>query len=276
MVHKTIFLYFCLLIGATANATSGADGAMDSATIDKVADPIEKGLAIAAEGDRRDFGFEDYTNSLEMTLRNRHGQETTRRMRSKTLETKEDGEKSLIIFDEPRDVKGTAFLNFTHKVEPDDQWLYLPALERVKRIASSNKSGPFMGSEFAYEDLASQEPEKYTYLYIKDESFDGREHWVIERDPVDEKSGYTKQVVWVDKEEFRVWKIDFYDRKKSLLKTLVFEDWQQYLDQYWRANSLEVTNHQTGKSTLLLMKNFKFRNGFKDSDFNRNSLSKAR
>ena len=122
--------------------------------------PEEKGLAIAVEADRRDIGFSNFTAELLMILRNRHGDESTRHLRSRTLEVDEDGDKTLIIFDRPRDVKGTALLTFSHKQGSDDQWLYLPALKRVKRIASNNKSGPFMGSEFAYEDIASQEVEK--------------------------------------------------------------------------------------------------------------------
>jgi hypothetical protein len=119
--------------------------------------PEERGLAIATEADRRDTGFGDYTSDVKMILKNKQGQESIREIRSRTLEVDGDGDKSLTIFDKPRDVKGTALLSFTHKEGPDDQWLYLPALKRVKRIASDNKSGPFMGSEFAYEDIASQE-----------------------------------------------------------------------------------------------------------------------
>ena len=103
--------------------------------------------------DRRDNGFKDFKVDMEMILRNRHGQESKRVIRLKTLEDPGDGDKSMSIFDEPRDVKGTAFLSYTHKSGSDDQWLYLPALRRVKRIASDNKSGSFMGSEFAFEDI---------------------------------------------------------------------------------------------------------------------------
>ncbi|MCK4739413.1 MAG: outer membrane lipoprotein-sorting protein, partial [Deltaproteobacteria bacterium] len=112
----------------------------------------EQGLAIAKEREKRAKGFVDFTGDMEMILKNRHGEISTRQMRTKTLEVKGDGDKALSIFDTPRDVKGTAFLTFSHKSGDDDQWLYLPALKRVKRISSSNKSGSFMGSEFAYED----------------------------------------------------------------------------------------------------------------------------
>ena len=117
----------------------------------------DKGMSIAVESDKRDTGFSDQTANMVMELRNKQGDVSTRTIRIKTLEVTGDGDKSMSIFDKPADVKGTAFLTYSHAIKPDEQWLYLPALKRVKRINSKNKSGPFMGSEFAYEDLASQE-----------------------------------------------------------------------------------------------------------------------
>ncbi len=236
----------------------------------------EKGLAIAREADRRDEGWQDSSATMIMVLRNRHGQESSRQMRSKSLEVADDGDKSLIIFDEPRDVRGTALLTFSRKVGDDDQWLYLPALKRVKRIASSNKSGPFMGSEFAYEDISSQEVEKYRYTFLRDEKLNDVDCFVIERDPVDKDSGYSRQVVWLDKAEYRVQKVDYYDRKQSHLKTLTFYDYQQYLDKHWRANRLEMLNHQTLKSTSLNFQNYVFASGLDERDFNQSGLARMR
>lgn len=238
--------------------------------------PEEKGLAIATEADRRNEGFGDTSATMQMILRNRHGEESKREIRSKTLEVKADGDKSMIVFDQPKDVAGTALLTFTHKAADDDRWLYLPAVKRVKRIASSNKSGPFMGSEFAYEDLGSQEPEKYTYKWLRDEALDGKDCFVFERYPKDKDSGYTRQVVWMDKAEYRPLKIEFHDRKQSLLKTLTLADYQQYLGKYWRPGKLDMVNHQTGKSTTLLFRDYKFRSGLKARDFDQNALQNAR
>ncbi len=238
--------------------------------------PEEQGRAIAVEADERDSGFGDYTSDLKMILRNRHGQESTREIRSRTLEVEDDGDKSLTIFDKPRDIKGTALLSFTHREGPDDQWLYLPALKRVKRIASNNKSGPFMGSEFAYEDITSQEVEKYTYKFLRDDTLNGLDVFVFERYPVDRKSGYTRQIVWLDKAEYKERKIEYYDRKNALLKTLVFNDYHQYLGKYWRAHDMYMENHLTGKSTRLLQTNFKFRTGLTERDFDKNSLKRVR
>ncbi|MBT8144645.1 MAG: outer membrane lipoprotein-sorting protein [Gammaproteobacteria bacterium] len=239
-------------------------------------DAAARGLEIVTEADRRDIGYGDSAATLSMILRNRHGDETSRQIRSRSLEVADDGDKSLIIFDDPADVKGTAFLSFSHKAGDDDQWLYLPALKRVKRISSSTKSGPFMGSEFAYEDMSSQEVEKYTYKYLGEESFDDRNHFRVERYPLDKKSGYTRSIVWVDDQEYRIWKVEYYDRKNALLKTLEMSDFEQYKGQYWRAGKMHMVNHQTGKSTTLLFDDYVFDNGFNDADFNRNSLAKAR
>ncbi len=85
-----------------------------------------------------------------------------------------------------------------------------------------------MGSEFAYEDISSQEVEKYGRKYLRNETMDGRDHFVLELDPVDPKSGYTRQVAWVDIAEYRVFKVDFYDRGDTLMKTLTVSDYQQY------------------------------------------------
>ena len=133
-----------------------------------------------------------------------------------------------------------------------------------------------MGSEFAFEDLSSFEVEKYSYKFLAKEQFNGLETFKVEQYPVDENSGYTRRVVWLDTLEYRVQKIDFYDRKNSLLKTLSFTDYKQYLAKYWRADKQEMINHQNGKSTELKWSNYDFKTGLSESDFNRNSLKRAR
>lgn len=235
-----------------------------------------KGLSIVQEADKRDTGWVSQEAQLDMVLKNRYGQESKRRNRNKTLEVSGDGDKTLIVFDSPRDIKGTAFLSFTHSLKSDEQWIFLPALKRVKRISSSNKSGPFMGSEFAYEDISSQEVDKYKYKYLRDEKVNGRDCFVVESYPQYKKSGYTRLINWIDKERYQPIKTDFYDRKNSLLKTLIYSGYKQYLNKYWRAGRMEITNHVTGKSTSLTFEKYKFKTGLTKSDFTRNSLKRAR
>jgi len=236
----------------------------------------DKGLSIAKKVDSHDQGWRDSTASLKMILRNQQGEESIRTIRLKSLEVIGDGDKGLTIFDNPRDVKGTAFLSFSHVIKPDDQWLYLPALKRVKRISSANKSGPFMGSQFSFEDLASFEVDKYHYKYLRDERVDGHKSFVVENYPKYKYSGYTRQVVWVDQERYIPLKIEFYDRKNALLKTLLFNNYTQYLDKYWRAHEQKMKNHQNGKTTILTLSNYQFNNGLSPRDFERNSLKRAR
>ena len=118
-----------------------------------------------------------------MVLRNAAGQETTRELFFRTLEKESEqvGDKSLVVFRTPRDVEGTALLSHAKITDQDDQWLYLPALKRVKRISSANKSGPFVGSEFAFEDFTATELNKYTYNYLLSEEVDGMMMDVVER-----------------------------------------------------------------------------------------------
>ncbi len=235
----------------------------------------EKGLEIAKEADRRDEGFGDSRSKMIMILRNKRGQESKRELEIRSLEVKNDGDKSLTVFHTPRDVRGTALLTFSHGVDPDDQWLYLPALRRVKRIASNNKSGPFMGSEFAYEDLSSQEVDKYTYKFIKDDQVDGVDCFLVEQYPVSKDSGYTRLEAWYDKDEYRIQKIVFYDRKGAKLKTLTPSNYKQYEGKHWRALRMNMVNHQTGKSTELIWSEYEFKTGLKDNDFTRTRLQQV-
>ncbi len=253
---STSILYFILLFGANASP--------------------EEGLKVVTEANKRDDGFKDSTSTMLMILSDTYGQSTQRKIRNRTLEGSNEGDLSLVIFDTPGDVRGTAFLSHTKKSGADDQWLFLPALKRVKRIASSNKAGPFMGSEFSYEDIASQEIEKYTYNYLKDQKINGLNCFVVEYDPIDRKSGYTRQLVWIDKKEYRIQKIEFYDRKNSLLKTLQYKKYKQYLNKYWRANLLSMENHQSGKKTQLKFSDWKFQTGLTNADFQKNALKRVK
>ena len=236
----------------------------------------EIGLQIALDASARNDGFGNLTAGMTMVLRNKQGQESQRSVRFKVLEVPEDGDKSLFVFDQPRDVQGTALLIHGHVQGLDDQWLYLPALKRVKRISSSTRSGSFMGSEFSYEDLGNPEVEKYTYKYLRDEPCGELTCSVTEQVPVDRKSSYSRQVVWQDTGELRTWKVDYYDRKNAHLKTLVMADYQQYLDRYWRAHEMTMENHLTGKSTVMNWTDFQFQTDLDERDFTQTGLRRVR
>ena len=238
--------------------------------------PEDKGLRIARESDARNAGFGDFAASLTMVLRDRQGRESVRQMRFKVLEVTGDGDKSLFMFDQPRDVRGTALLTHAHVDTQDDQWLYLPALKRVKRISAARRSGSFMGSEFSYEDMSSPEVEEYAHKYLRDEPCGELTCTVTEQVPLDEKSGYSRKVVWQDTGELRVWRMELYDRRGSHLKTLAFANYRQYLDRYWRAGKQTMVNHLTGASTVLRWTDYRFGTNLDDSEFTQTALRRAR
>ncbi len=233
----------------------------------------EKGLELAIKGEKSLDGFQGEKSEMELILINAHGDKVTRKLVSNVKETKTDGDKSVITFQWPADVNGTRMLTWTHKTTDDDQWLYLPSIKRVKRITSSNKSGSFMGSEFAYEDLGSQEPEKYKFKWIRDEVAGGRPTWVLERIPVDERSGYSKQVVWMDQEYLQPSKIEYYDRKSELLKTATFSGYQKQKN-FWRAGQIDMINHQTKKQSVLSWKKRELGVQLAETEFRSEGLEK--
>jgi hypothetical protein len=213
--------------------------------------PADKGLRLAREADVANAGWKSERATLTMELINAHGEKTSRKMVIETLEGTSDGDRSKVTFQWPADVKGTKLLTWSHKTGDDDQWLYLPAVKRVKRISSNNKSGSFMGSEFSYEDLGSQEVEKYSYRWLADKKEQGRTCDQIERVPSDKKSGYKRQVLCLDRETRQPLRIDYYDRKNELLKTAVLSDFKKE-GKLWRVGRIDMTNVQTKKRSILV------------------------
>jgi hypothetical protein len=232
----------------------------------------QRGLEIAKAAEKADLGFGSSSVELKMTLKNKNGQTSSRLLTTRTLELTEDGDKSLIVFNSPKDVKGTSTLTFTHKTVADDQWLYLPSIKRVKRISSNNKSGPFVGSEFAYEDLSSQEVEKYTYKFVEEKGG----LLIVEQQPVDPKSGYTRRIVAYNQAKgYRIESVEFYDRKNALLKTLTYSGYQVYKEKFWRADTFVMTNHQSNKETTLDFSNYNFEANLSEEDFSQVALQRA-
>jgi outer membrane lipoprotein-sorting protein len=235
----------------------------------------DRGRAIAEEADSRARGYGDLEAQLTLVLRNRHGDEKARRLTMQVLEGEAANDRTLLVIDEPRDLQGTTLLTHSEPGGNDQQWLYLPALKRVKRIASGGQTGSFMGSEFSYEDIGSQEVDEYTYRFLREEILDASECFVVERTPLDPESGYRRQIVWFDRAELRIQRIDYYDRDDRLLKTLRLRRFQQYAERFWRPSEMEMTNHQTGRSTTLQWHEYRFETGLKPADFDRSRLKRA-
>ncbi|MGD8832153.1 MAG: outer membrane lipoprotein-sorting protein [Pseudomonadales bacterium] len=275
-----MFRPFLVLLGlvlgigwaAATPAAARAEGQFSLANLS----PEAAGEAVFREADRRESGYQDLSVDLTMILRTSQGAESERSLRIRQLEMPDDGDRLLVVFDTPKAIRGTALLSYAHKFEPDDQWMYLPALSRVKRIASQNKSGPFLSSEFAYEDMALEEIEKFDYRLLSTSNEGGTPYYVVERVPTDEHSGYGRQVVSLDGDAFRIHGIEYFDRQDRLLKKLAVDGYQQYGD-FWKPAHMLMENVQTGKSTELIWSNYQFATGLTaDRDFSTNSLRRVR
>jgi outer membrane lipoprotein-sorting protein len=272
LASRAAFIFVFAAALAPISARAEAPG------LPPASDPAARGLAIAQETDKRDRGWGDAKADMKMILTNASGETSERALRFMMLENGDasDGDWSLMTFDKPRDIQGTALLTYSHVKEADEQWLYLPTVKRVKRISSTNKSGPFVGSEFAFEDFSTQQVAKFAYKWLKDEPCGDRTCHVVERTPQYEDSGYTREIVWIDSTDYQFRKIDYYDRKDTLLKTLTCLNFKLYEDKFWRPQELDMVNHETGKTTKLLWQGYSFHTGLSKSDFTTASLERER
>lgn len=272
-----------LIVSAALVALSTTAFAATYEEVSAIADPAAKGRMIADITEAQDAGFGDSEATMKMVLIDSSGKtSSTRELRMKVLENPDpkDGDKTMIIFDKPRDIAGTALLTWAHHVDSDDQWIFFPP-SRVRRISSENKAGPFMNSEFSFEDFSSTEANKFSYTWLADEpcpveEVKDRTCFKVERVPLYEKSGYTKQVTWTDTVDFQPRKVDYYDRRGSYLKSLTFTDLRKYQDRFWRAHNLHVENVKTKKATTLTWEDMTFANGLSDSDFTKASLKRQK
>jgi len=229
-------------------------------------EPALTGEQIESRQDKMQSGYVGETRDMTLTLVNAQGQESVRKLRFEGFEGTTRHDKTVLRFDYPADLKGTALLTHEQADQDDDQWLFLPTIKRVKRIASSNKSGSFMGSEFAYEDLVVRQLDKYSFKYLGDETIDGKDCYVIEAVPRSEKSGYSRLMRWRQKSNLQEVRTDFFDRKGELLKQRALEDLRQF-DGFWRATRITVSNVQTGKKSSLVFENLKLKQHLPEQAF---------
>jgi len=254
------------------------DAWAEAANLPGTNNPAARGLAIAQENTARDKGWGDARAEMKMVLTNASGEKSERELNFMMLENTDpnDGNWSLMTFNRPRDIEGTALLTYSHIKDSDDQWLYLPTIKRVKRISSSNRAGSFVGSEFSFEDFSTQQLGKFDYKWLRDEACGSLTCHVVERTPLYDDSGYTRELVWVDTTDYQFRKIDYYDRKNALLKTLTFNGYKLYENKYWRPLELDMANHESGKTTKLIWTDYKFHTGLTANDFTTANLERAR
>jgi len=234
--------------------------------------------------DDRDTG--DYvTQELEMILVDKNGNTRERLIKSFGRDAGENGDddESIMFFISPADVKNTGFLTYDYDDDDkdDDQWLYLPALKKTKRIASSDKSSSFMGSDFTYADMSSRNLDYYDYKILKEMEVKGHPVWVIESIPNNEKeieeTGYTKSVVFVRKDNFVVIRSKNWVKKGKKEKYMDVKKLEQ-IDGIWVATEMIMTTKK-GKAvqhkTIMRTNNVKFNQEFEDDIFSVRRLEKG-
>ncbi|MDJ0837747.1 MAG: outer membrane lipoprotein-sorting protein [Acidobacteriota bacterium] len=213
----------------------------------------------------------DEDRVIEMQLIDRRGKMKKRKVHMWNMKTEDGLEKLMLIFLEPRDVKGTGLLTWEQKTRDDDQWLYLPSLKKEKRIASGGKKNRFMGTDFAFEDLRVENLEKHTYNLLETKSLDGKECWLIEAKLKEKKelrtSGYSRRVLWIRKDIYYTAQIDYYDRRKKLVKVLRNEDPVKLEGTVWRSNNFVMENLKTKGKTAMVVKERRVNQGQSETDF---------
>jgi hypothetical protein len=221
--------------------------------------------------DARDDGDRSIRD-LEMILIDKNNNRRVRRIRAYSRDVGEDIH-TIMFFLEPADVKETGFLTYDYDAEKDDdQWLYLPALRKTKRIASSDKSGSFMGSDFSYADLTTREVENYDWTLMKETEVRGNPAWQIQgiprtQDEIDE-TGYLKSIVFVRKDNYVVVRAVNWLEKGGRLKYLDVKRLEQ-IDDIWVATEIHMTTKKGNKTlhrTVLKMHNVRFGQDL-DADF---------
>jgi outer membrane lipoprotein-sorting protein len=263
-------------IGLVALAVAVTSSAIAAGGAGVGVSAADDGERIFAEVSRRDRGYGDQQASVSMQLKRKSGSAATRLMDIAILEVPNEGIRTVVTFNSPLDVKGTKVLTYSRESSDDEQWIYLPAFKRVKQISDANKATSFMGSEFTYEDINSLnvQLQEFSYHFVKSEALDGTPCAVVERVPRYSRSGYKRQLAWIDQTRFIVLKVEYYDPKDALLKTVALGRFQQYLDAFWRAGEMVMTNHQSGDATSLSWRDYRFRTGLAANDFSTAALKR--
>jgi len=229
----------------------------------------------------RDDGNNIVTD-MKMILIDKNGSKRVRDMKSISKEIG-DVKKSMIFFTAPSDVKNTAFLtyDYSNEAKDDDQWLYLPALKKTKRIPSSDKSGSFMGSDFTYSDMTDPNLDDYTYKILKETKFKGNDIWIIESTPKSQKTinetGYKKSQVYIRKDILMPVAGKHYLAKGKKIKLFQVRELKK-IEGIWFATQTSMITKlgkQTIHKTLLIQSDLKIDKSLKESNFSVRAIEKG-
>lgn len=213
----------------------------------------------------RDSG-NNMSANLSMTITNARG---STRERSIVQFRQDDGtvENKIMFFTAPADVRNTSFLSYSYADgRKDDQWIYLPALRRVKRIASDKTKDSFMGSDFTYDDMGVRHPSADTHTLLREEVIDGWDCYVVESVPVDPSSDFAKTISWIIKDEWIGLKKEFYSAKGNVARRLVINESEKF-DDIWVITNMTMSNLEKNTSTRITMDNVSFNNNLSANFF---------
>ena len=217
---------------------------------------------------------DDQTSDLTMTLINKSGDQRVRKIKQFTKDLG-NVEKSIMFFLSPADVKNTSFMSWAYDSDQsDDQWIYLPALKKTKRISSDSKSDYFMGSDFTYDDLGDRKLEDDTHKLLREETMDGKECYVVESLSKDEDYMYSKTVVWVNKSNFIGVQKEFYDEDEDLLKILSIKEVEE-ISGIWVITNSEMKNVQKNHRTTMVLNNVQINTGMSESKFSERMMMRG-
>ena len=209
---------------------------------------------------------DDQTSNLTMTLENKSGKQRIRKIKQFTKDMG-DIEKSIMFFQSPADVKNTSFMSWSYDSDKsDDQWIYLPALKKTKRISSDSKSDYFMGSDFTYDDLGDRKLDADTHTLLRSETLEGVDYYVVESISKDEDYMYSKTITWIRKDNFIGLQKEFYDEDGDLLKILSIKEFKEISGILVITNS-EMKNVQKDHKTMMILSDIKVNTGMSDSKF---------
>lgn len=235
---------------------------------------------VARQIDERNTGRD---SRLEMTMRifDRQGRARERSLVLTSLRASGDrGDRVLVRFLSPGDIKGTGLLVWEHEDAEDERFLYLPALGRVRRIAGSEKQESFVGSDLSYEDIGGRDLAEYAYAFVqRDASWtapDGRSHpaWQLEAKARDLQAAYPRSVSLVRKDNFVVVAADIFNRRNEREKRYEVRR-LELVDQVWTAMDVLMTNDRQKTRTELTAKSARYNLGLADADFSRRALEQG-
>ena len=218
---------------------------------------------------------DDMTANLTMTLENSRGDQRIREIKQ-FLKNMGNMDKKIMFFMSPADVKNTSFMNWSYDDEnkSDDQWIYLPALKKVKRISSDSKSDYFMGSDFTYDDLGDRHPSQDTHSILKEETIDGVKCYVVESNPKDEEYMYSRTVTWVVKDKWIGIKKEFYDEDEDFLKQLTLKEYKEFGEVIIITN-VTMKNEQKNHQTEIKLSDVKINTGIADRQFTERMMKRG-